>query len=124
MRYLICPSAQLPRFCTIEEVSSGYVIVWTVFNFVEGSNSIFTKSMRKNFVGGFIDGLVRRRFKEVDETGFLLALRMTRARSEKLADDGVPIEQLFEEDPSQPPGSAQGDHALELPLRTKRPSAG
>jgi hypothetical protein len=124
MRYMIYPSPQLPRFCTIMAVTSGFEIVWTTFNFVEGSNSIFTKSMRKNFVGGFIDGLVRRRFMEVDETEFLLALRKTRARSEKLADDGVPIEQLFEEDASQPPGSTQDDHALDLPSRTTHPSTG
>jgi hypothetical protein len=99
MRYFICTSNRLPRFCTIEDSASGYLIVWTVFNFMEGSNRIATRTLHKNVVNGFIDSLATRaqKFIEVDETEFLLKLHWTRSRSEELARDGVPLETLFGE---------------------------
>lgn len=119
MRYFICPSAQQPRFCTIEVAAPGNDIVWIVFDFKEDKNSIFVKLLHKNFVRGFIERLAVRtpRFNEVEEAIFTRELQSTRSRSEVLEEQGVPIKWLFDDGLNQYSNSL---HADDLPESSRR----
>jgi hypothetical protein len=78
-------------------------------------NCIFMKSLHKNFVSGFIDSLARRapKFNEVNEAAFLLELQLTRSRSDKLAENGIPLEWLFDQGFRHQAGFAREDRVLE-----------
>jgi len=92
MRYFICPSAQLPRLCTIAAATSGFEVVWTVFDFMEAKNSLSNQTVHKPSVDRFISNVLIRlqKFEEVDEAKFAAFFQDASDAAAELVRSGTP----------------------------------
>lgn len=106
MRYFICPDEDLPRLCTVNEAGDAYEIVWTVFDFMENKNSVFTRICLMASVDGFISNILIRlqKFKEVDENLYASQYEQGIRKSDSLSRSGVAakVETVHESEPSLP----------------------
>ena len=99
MRYFIRLKEDHRSFCSIEGVSSGYLIINKVFDFTATNNSISSKTLKKSSVDGFVSNILLRlqKFREVDETEFHCEFRrsMEILDSRKRGELGEALSSLF-----------------------------
>jgi hypothetical protein len=91
MRYFICPSEDLPRFCTVRDTGNACEIVWSVFDFAEHKNSILTRIHPMSSADGFISNILIRlqKFKEVDGSFHAAQYEQALCKSAALSRNGV-----------------------------------
>ena len=92
VRYFVCQSKLLPRFCKIINSTSGYIVQWTVFDFAEENNSVSLQIQNKESVDGFITNILSRlqKFMEIDLVSFSTQFQHAIADSQRLTLMGRP----------------------------------
>ena len=72
-------------------MGDGYDVVWTVFDFIEEKNSIFTRILQMAKVDGFISNVLIRlqKFKEVDEDLYKAQYVQGQQKSDALSRSGI-----------------------------------